>query len=122
MNATPRAFELQRLSRLLRANARVLVAVFVLALFCGAALARLSLPNEVHARGTARIVRDVVADRADIHVVDLGAWARGLPDGEFGEARADGVHFAWAGAAELGAWFAPQVTEVARGDTSAVAP
>ncbi len=68
------------------------------------------------------IVREVAADRPDVHVVDLGAWARGLPDGEFGEARADGVHFAWAGAAELGAWLAPQVTAVARGDTVAVRP
>jgi peptidoglycan/LPS O-acetylase OafA/YrhL len=59
------------------------------------------------------LVLEVVADRPGVEIVDLGAWARDLPDGEFGEERADGVHVAWAGAAELAAWLGPQVTAAA---------
>ncbi|MDD9368529.1 MAG: acyltransferase family protein [Acidimicrobiales bacterium] len=68
------------------------------------------------------LVGAAVAGRPGFEVVDLGAWARDLPDGEFGEERADGVHFAWAGAVELGTWLGPQVTAAAARSTAEAAP
>jgi peptidoglycan/LPS O-acetylase OafA/YrhL len=65
------------------------------------------------------IVGDVVDDRPDFHLVDLGAWARELPGGEFGDERADGVHFSWAAADDLATWLTPQVVAVASGGTPA---
>ena len=54
----PRPFEPKRLRRALEANARVLLAVAVVALFAGAALARVVVPDEIVARAHARIARD----------------------------------------------------------------
>jgi hypothetical protein len=73
MSPEPRAFDLSRLGKALRANLRALLAVAALALFGGALVGRLTVPNQVVARATARIARDP-------HVAVAGALDDGVLD------------------------------------------
>ncbi|MEY4514665.1 MAG: hypothetical protein RLZZ450_6787, partial [Pseudomonadota bacterium] len=73
MSPEPRAFDPSRLGKALRTNLRALLAVSALALFGGALVGRLAVPNHVVARATARIARDphvAVASALDDAVLD----------------------------------------------------
>jgi hypothetical protein len=58
------------------------------------------------------IVRDV-ADRPGFHVVDLQAWSRDLPGGQFAPEMSDGVHFTGRAAGLLSEWLMPRVLAAA---------
>lgn len=83
MNTSPRAFEPQRLLQTVRANARVLFVVTLLALFAGTAIARLAIPDRLVARAEARIARDPHLAVARVRSDELlsAAIARAEQDG-----------------------------------------
>lgn len=73
MTARPRAFDPSRVRRALRTNLRTLLGVTALALFGGALVGRLAVPNLQVASAAARIVRDphlVVAQALDDAVLE----------------------------------------------------
>jgi peptidoglycan/LPS O-acetylase OafA/YrhL len=56
-----------------------------------------------------RIVAEVVGDRPGFRIVDLAAWTRTLPGGEFAPDLRDGVHYSWGAAEQLGDWLVPEI-------------
>jgi hypothetical protein len=56
-----------------------------------------------------RIVAEVVRDRPGFRMLDLAAWTRTLPGGEFAPELRDGVHFRWRAAEQLGDWLVPEI-------------
>jgi peptidoglycan/LPS O-acetylase OafA/YrhL len=56
-----------------------------------------------------RIVAEEVGDRPGFRLLDLGAWTRTLPGGEFAPDMRDGVHFRWAAAGPLSDWLVPEI-------------
>jgi peptidoglycan/LPS O-acetylase OafA/YrhL len=62
------------------------------------------------------IAGDVVADRPGFHVVDLQAWSRDLPGGQFAPEMTDGVHYTGQAARLLSGSLTPRVLAAAAGD------
>ncbi len=56
-----------------------------------------------------RIVAEEVGDRPGFRLLDLGAWTRTLPGGEFAPDLRDGVHFRWGAAELVGEWLVPEI-------------
>ncbi|HEY8548291.1 MAG TPA: GDSL-type esterase/lipase family protein, partial [Acidimicrobiales bacterium] len=61
------------------------------------------------------LLAEVTADRPGVTPVDLDGWLHAWPDGEFDEARRDGVHFRDAGADLAADWLVPQLLALAAG-------
>jgi peptidoglycan/LPS O-acetylase OafA/YrhL len=59
--------------------------------------------------GLNRIVAEVIGDRAGFRMLDLAAWTRTLPGGEFDPDLRDGVHYSWGAAERLGDWLVPEI-------------
>ena len=75
----------------------------------------LNEPHRVAALNEA--IRDAAEGRPNFTVVDLNAWVRSWPGGQFDTELRDGVHFTLAGSGRVGEWLAPHLIAAAGGST-----